>query len=122
MVKFKIILSLCFFLACSAQAQNNIPLRASEETFESLVGKYANQGVVAAQKLKAEFALLDKPKFQKAYSEYLKDLQIISETGNVPDNQELYNDLLEMNSNDYFVYKTQKGSIRAGFGHILGTR
>lgn len=55
---------------------------------------------------------MEKPKFQRAYDDYLNDLKIIAETGRAQDNRELFNDLLEMNSEEEFVYSQTKGHIR----------
>lgn len=113
MFKIKVL----FFLSCLLP----LPVWAEDTSVDdqNLIEKYSSQGVYAAQKLKKRFELMEKPKFQKAYNNYLKDLKIISHTGKAPDNQGLYKDLLEMNSNETFVYKTRKGSIRTGFGHVL---
>lgn len=58
------------------------------------------------------FDSMEKPKFQRAYDDYLNDLKIIAETGRAQDNRELFNDLLEMNSEEEFVYSQTKGHIR----------
>ncbi len=84
--------------------------------------EYARQGTDAAAALLAKFDAMEKPKFQQAYDDYLKDLEIIAETGRAADNQELYKDLLEMNSEEEVVYSHTKGSIRTGFGKLMRKR
>ena len=93
--------------------------RAEQTTSEE---EYARQGTDAAAALLAKFDAMEKPKFQQAYDDYLKDLEIIAETGRAADNPELYKDLLEMNSEEEVVYSRTKGSIRTGFGKLMRKR
>lgn len=111
-------LKVLFLLFCLLPYQ--VFAEETDNDDRNLIEKYSAQGVYAAQKLKKRFELMEKPEFQKAYDNYLKDLKIISRTGKAPDNQPLYNDLLEMDSEKTFVYKQRKGSIRTGFGHVMG--
>jgi len=101
-------------------AADELPPEA--DASQKLVEQYAAQGVLAAQRLKNQFEQMDKPAFQKAYDEYLQDLKIIAETGRAADNENLYQDLLRMNSDEEMVYDILKGHIRVGFGHILHSR
>lgn len=101
-------LTAAFFLAV-------FPCRANE----GLEGEYGRLGDAAAAVLLTRFDSMEKPKFQKAYDDYLNDLKIIAETGRAADNEELYKDLLEMNSEEEFLYFYSKGHIRTGFGHLM---
>ena len=51
---------------------------------------------------------LDKPKYQRAYTAYKRDLEKISLNGKLPHNEELYKDLLQMNSEEPFIYRQTK--------------
>ena len=81
------------------------------ESFDSLdemEAYYLTEAKKDAEKMVQDFQMLDKPKYQKAYDEYLEDLKIIARTGVAPDNQELYKDLEAMSSNDPVVYPKKK--------------
>ena len=44
----------------------------------------------------------DKPDYKEKYDKYLDDLEIIGETGKIPNNPELNSDLMNMNSDKKF--------------------
>lgn len=120
MRKFVILTLFFSLMPCLAYALEQTAPEADAEA--RLVEQYAAQGVVSAQKLKQQFEQMDKPAFQKAYDEYLEDLKIISETGKAPDNEALYNDLRQMNSDNELTYNVRKGHVRTGFGHVMRSR
>ena len=69
---------------------------------------YAQQHQTQEKKQKifmSDYIQFDKPKFQKAYQNYKRDLEIISLTGKIPPNQELEKDLKQMNSSEKFIYQ-----------------
>ncbi len=70
--------------------------------------KYEEDGREDAKFFMSEYLQLDKPKYQRAYDAYKRDLEKISLNGQPPDNQELYKDLLQMNSDTPFIYKQTK--------------
>ena len=77
--------------------------RAEQTTSEE---EYARQGTDAAAALLVKFDAMEKPKFQQAYDDYLKDLEIIAETGRAADNPEPLKFLIsahsKINKNDCF--------------------
>lgn len=100
---FKILcLGLCFFFCGSVQAAESF------DSLDEMEAYYLAEAKKDAEKMVQDFQTLDKPKYQKAYDEYLKDLKIIARTGVAPDNQELYKDLEAMDSNDPVVYPKKK--------------
>ena len=111
---------LIFFLISPAAVGYAAPnLTPAESREQRLVEQYAAQGSLAAQRLKEQFEQKDKPAFAAAYDDYLRDLEVIAKTGRAPDNEALYDDLRQMNSNEFVIYEQQRGEIRAGFGNIM---
>lgn len=70
--------------------------------------KYQEAGQKDAKKFMEEYLQLEKPKFQRAYKTYQGDLEKIFLTGEPPHNEELYKDLLQMNSEEPFIYRQTK--------------
>lgn len=70
--------------------------------------KYEEDGRQDAKYFMSEYLQLDKPKYQRAYDAYKRDLEKISLNGQTPENPELYNDLRQMNSNEPYIYKQTK--------------
>ncbi len=66
--------------------------------------QYQQAGLNDAQILQRAYEKLHKPLFQQAYDDYLEDLEYISQYGTAPDNEALYQDLLQRNSDDKFIY------------------
>ncbi len=66
--------------------------------------QYLSAGQVDAEILQQAYEKLHKPLFQQAYDDYLEDLDYISQHGTAPDNQALYDDLLQRDSDDKFIY------------------
>ena len=71
---------------------------------EILVQQYRAEAEVAADEMLRNFQGTLKPRFQMAYEDYLRDLQIIAQTGKAPDNEALYDDLRVMKNNQTFIY------------------
>ncbi len=111
----KKMLTAAFFLLCTA-----VPCQAEDSS--ATEAEYARLGSEAAAAMLTRFDSMEKPKFQRAYDDYLNDLKIIAETGRAQDNQELFQDLLEMNSEEEFTYSHVKGQIRTGFGQLMRSR
>lgn len=80
---------------------------------------YAKQGQNAALLMQYEYETMHKPKYQQAYEDYLNDLKLISQFGKAQDNENLFNDLRQMNSEEEVIYSHTDGSIRVGFGHLM---
>lgn len=70
--------------------------------------KYKEDGKNDAQVFFLEYQGLKKPAFKETYISYMKDLEKIALNGQPPHNEELYKDLLQMNSNEPFIYKQTK--------------
>lgn len=70
--------------------------------------KYSEDGKNDAQAFFLEYQDLNKPAFKNTYISYMKDLEKIALNGQPPYNEELYKDLLQMNSNEPFVYRQTK--------------
>lgn len=66
--------------------------------------QYQQAGQLDAQILQKAYEKLHKPLFQQAYDDYLEDLDYISQYGKAPDNEALYQDLLQRNSDEKFIY------------------
>ena len=92
----------CCFWAVSAAAGESF------DDMDEMEAYYLAEAKKDAEKMVRDFQGLDKPKYQQAYDDYLKDLKTIARTGTAPDNLELYKDLEAMNSNDPFVYPKKK--------------
>ncbi len=70
--------------------------------------KYQKDGQEAAKLFMAEYLQLHKPKYQRAYDDYKRELEILPLTGKLMVNQELEADLGQMNSDEEFIYKRTK--------------
>lgn len=81
--------------------------------------KYEEESKEDAKFFMSEFLQLEKPKYQRAYDAYKRDLEKISLNGQPPDNQELYKDLMQMNSDEPFIYKKSKrrGNLYKKYKH-----
>lgn len=82
-----------------------------EETSQQTAQRYNDAGILDAEALGKKFSEADKPKYQKAYDDYLKDLEVIRKTGTAPDNEDLYSDLREMNSEERVIYSESKRGL-----------
>ncbi len=71
---------------------------------EALREEYQRAGVEDAELMRKYFEDMDKPEYQKAYNDYQMDLEYIASYGVAPDNEALYDDLREMNSEEPFIY------------------
>lgn len=71
--------------------------------------KYREDGQRDAKKFMEEYLQLDKPKFQRIYKIYKRDLEKIFLTAELPQNEELNKDLRQMNSNEPFIYRQTRG-------------
>lgn len=83
---------------------------AAEESEEDIILKYQMAGIKDAKTVEEAFVFLEKPKFQTAYDDYVRDLDVIRKTGRAPDNEGLFQDLRKMNSNEFFVYTRNRPS------------
>jgi hypothetical protein len=83
---------------------------AAEESEEDIILKYRMAGIKDAKTVEEAFVFLEKPKFQTAYDDYVRDLDVIRKTGRAPDNEGLFQDLRKMNSNEFFVYTRNRPS------------
>lgn len=70
--------------------------------------KYAKDGKAAAKLFMAEYLQLDKPKYQRVYNNYKRELEILPFSGKLSSNPELEADLNQMNSDDQYIYKRTK--------------
>ncbi len=61
-------------------------------------------GEKAAEKMKQNYKILDKPNIPTAYYYYLEDLKVIAEKGLAPERANLFQDLELMNSKDVYIY------------------
>ena len=61
-------------------------------------------GEAAAQLMKQNYKVLDKPNFPTAYYYYLEDLKVIADKGLAPERANLFQDLELMNSQDVYIY------------------
>ena len=97
MFRFMIIIFVVFFaLINEAQAQVAVD--------DELMKQYVEEARADAREMVKSYQSLDKPAYQKAYDNYLKDLEVIAETGKAPDNEALYDDLRQMDSDEPYVY------------------
>lgn len=83
---------------------------AAEESEEDIILKYRMAGIKDAKTVEEAFVFLEKPKFQTAYDDYVRDLDVIRKTGRASDNEGLFQDLRKMNSNEFFVYTRNRPS------------
>lgn len=83
---------------------------AAEESEEDIILKYRMAGIKDAKTVEEAFVFLEKPKFQTAYDDYVRDLDVIRKTGRALDNEGLFQDLRKMNSNEFFVYTRNRPS------------
>lgn len=74
--------------------------------------KYKQDALDDAANMQQKFDNMEKPKFQKAYDDYLNDLKLLEQHGIIQDNQELYDDLRAMNSDEAFIYSQNKPDKR----------
>lgn len=58
---------------------------AAEESEEDIILKYRMAGIKDAKTVEEAFVFLEKPKFQTAYDDYVRDLDVIRKTGRAPD-------------------------------------
>lgn len=87
-----------------AVAQNSENQKISEQ--------YKAAGQADAVALNQKFQEAEKPKYQQAYDDLWKDLEVIRKTGRAPDNEELYSDLREMNSEEGFIFSETRRGIK----------
>ena len=59
------------------------------------------------------------PRYQRAYDNYLADLEIIKVTSRANDDENLYDDLRKMNSNEFFVYSQSERGINLNRGNAF---
>lgn len=86
---------------------------AAEESEEDIILKYRMAGIKDAKTVEEAFVFLEKPKFQTAYDDYVRDLDVIRKTGRAPDNEGLFQDLRKMNSNEFlYIPGTAPRKIR----------
>ena len=83
---------------------------AAEESEEDIILKYRMAGIKDAKTVEEAFVFLEKPKFQTAYDDYVRDLDVIRKTGRAHDNEGLFQDVRKMNSNEFFVYTRNRPS------------
>lgn len=112
MNKFSILFLLGF---CIADMTGALAQEAEENT-EQTSRRYREAGAADAGKLAQQFEKATKPRYQKAYDDYLADLDIIRATGVAADDQNLYNDLLKMSGEGTFVYSESE----RGINHFRG--
>lgn len=115
MNKFSILflLSFCISNMTGALAQE------AEESTEQTSKRYREAGTADADKLAQKFEETAKPRYQKAYDDYLADLEIIRATGVAADDQNLYNDLLKMSGEGTFVYSESERGINRFRGNAF---
>ncbi len=103
----------CFLLAILPLLGETGAVRAqeAEESPEAVEREYREAGNRDAKALQKRFDEMRKPKFQKAYDDYLEDLKVIKLTGTAPDNEKLYDDLRRMNSNEKILYSVNKPEL-----------
>ena len=73
----------------------------------------------AAEAMARKFEEAVKPRYQRAYDNYLADLEIIKVTGRANDDENLYDDLRKMNSNEFFVYSQSERGINLNRGNAF---
>ena len=78
---------------------------SAQEAVESLSAKqqYQNSGKEDARELRRLFDTMEKPKYQRAYDQYLEDLKLIARYGKAQDNEDLYRDIRAMISYEPFI-------------------
>lgn len=103
---------LCAALAFSRPA-------AAEESAEDVSRRYHEAGVADAEAMARKFEETVKPRYQRAYDNYLADLEIIKVTGRANDDENLYDDLRKMNSNEFFVYSQSERGINLNRGNAF---
>ena len=92
---------------------------AAEESEEDVSRRYHEAGVADAKEMSRKFEESVKPRYQRAYDNYLADLEIIRVTGRANDDENLYDDLRKMNSNDFFVYSQSERGINLHRGNAF---
>ena len=73
-------------------------------TEDEMIAFYREEAQKDAHEMVEKYKKLDKPLYENAFVDYQRDLRIIAVTGTAPDNEELYDDLEKMNSEDVFEY------------------
>lgn len=86
-------------------------VKAAEETVLQ-TEEYLRAGREDAEQMRKYFEDMDKPEYQKAYDDYQMDLEYIASYGVAPDNEALYDDLREMNSEEPFIYSQSERDNR----------
>lgn len=109
---FYITFLLLFSVASNSQAQ-------VENAEGALKQQHESAGKIDAQNFMIEYLQLDKSKYQRAYKVYKRDLEEIFITAEPPDNQELYQDLIQMESNEPIIYKKtiRRGDLYKKYQH-----
>ena len=92
---------------------------AAEESEEDVSRRYHEAGVADAKEMSRKFEESVKPRYQRAYDNYLADLEIIRVTGRANDDENLYDDLRKMNSNEFFVYSQSERGINLHRGNAF---
>ena len=78
-----------------------------------------SRSVADAEAMARKFEETVKPRYQRAYDNYLADLEIIKVTGRANDDENLYDDLRKMNSNEFFVYSQSERGINLNRGNAF---
>ena len=100
-MKVGLILALCL-LSSVVYAQNI----EEDQTYNQ--EKYTKDGQAAAKLFMAEYLQLDKPKYQRVYNNYKRELEILPLSGKLSNNPELEQDLNAMRSDQKFIYRQTK--------------
>ena len=103
---------------CCAALAFSLPA-AAEESAEEVSRRYHEAGVADAEAMARKFEETVKPRYQRAYDNYLADLEIIKVTGRANDDENLYDDLRKMNSNEFFVYSQSERGINLNRGNAF---
>ncbi len=102
-MKTAVIIFLLLLFGGEIRAEDNV----SQQTEE-----YQQAGKDDAEQMRKYFEDMDKPAYQKAYDDYQMDLEYIAVYGVAPDNEALYDDLREMNSEEPFIYSQSERNNR----------
>ena len=86
-------------------------IKSADETAQQ-TEEYLQAGREDAELMRKYFENMDKPAYQKAFDDYQMDLEYIASYGVAPDNEALYDDLREMNSEEPFVYSRSERDNR----------
>lgn len=93
--------------------------QAQEESSEQVSKRYHEAGMADAQALGQKFLEDEKPKYQWAYETYLADLEIIRVTGVAADDENLYDDLRKMDSDEFYIYSESERGIEQFRGNAF---